>query len=196
MVLSKQEAEEGISLLLVPLSPATSMVSGGRSSNEDSSRRKDRQADVPPQDVRKEQRSFTALSFQWVFSGAKGKNPTPESSSVCKADDLGQILLPERHFLKKEFNEIQVLLLKPHVSPGGSCLEAWKWTTETQVKNRRIRTVWKQLIRKEEKRNLEIQGEKKAEKKESCVSRSCEVFETQNRITKERVKEAAHSVKK
>ncbi|XP_078244096.1 uncharacterized protein LOC140704266 isoform X2 [Pogona vitticeps] len=192
MVLSKQEAEEGISLLLVPLSPATSMVSGGRSSNEDSSRRKDRQADVPPQDegLRGE------LTTQWVFSGAKGKNPTPESSSVCKADDLGQILLPERHFLKKEFNEIQVLLLKPHVSPGGSCLEAWKWTTETQVKNRRIRTVWKQLIRKEEKRNLEIQGEKKAEKKESCVSRSCEVFETQNRITKERVKEAAHSVKK
>ncbi|XP_078244098.1 uncharacterized protein LOC140704266 isoform X4 [Pogona vitticeps] len=154
--------------------------------------RKDRQADVPPQDegLRGE------LTTQWVFSGAKGKNPTPESSSVCKADDLGQILLPERHFLKKEFNEIQVLLLKPHVSPGGSCLEAWKWTTETQVKNRRIRTVWKQLIRKEEKRNLEIQGEKKAEKKESCVSRSCEVFETQNRITKERVKEAAHSVKK
>ncbi|XP_078244097.1 uncharacterized protein LOC140704266 isoform X3 [Pogona vitticeps] len=191
MVLSKQEAEEGISLLLVPLSPATSMVSGGRSSNEDSSRRKDRQADVPPQDGLRGE-----LTTQWVFSGAKGKNPTPESSSVCKADDLGQILLPERHFLKKEFNEIQVLLLKPHVSPGGSCLEAWKWTTETQVKNRRIRTVWKQLIRKEEKRNLEIQGEKKAEKKESCVSRSCEVFETQNRITKERVKEAAHSVKK
>ena len=48
-------------------------------------------------------------------------------ASVFTTYDLGQILLPGRHFLKKEFNEIQVHLLKPHRSPGESCLEAWKW---------------------------------------------------------------------
>ena len=68
----------------------------------------------------------------WMGREGKGDLETVHKlnelfASLFMTDDLGQIVLPERPFLKKVFNKIQVLLLKPHRSPGGSCLEAWKW---------------------------------------------------------------------